>query len=107
MLTAAILGLALAAPIGSPLAPLEPLYPSLEALYIDLHQHPELSLQERETTAKLAARLEALGNEVTIWVGGYGVGGPAEERPWPDRAPTIRVAVSTQTVSALELLGKP
>jgi hippurate hydrolase len=126
MLTAADLGLALAAPTNPLLAPLEPLYPSLEALYIDLHQHPELSLQERETSAKLAARLKALGYEVTTRVSGYGVVGSAPpaafaearsrgtglpalhtSRMTPDRAPTTRMAVSTLTVSALELLGKP
>ena len=32
-----------------------------DALYVDLHQHPELSLQEKETAAKLASRLKALG----------------------------------------------
>jgi len=57
------------------LAPLDEVYPSLDALYVDLHQHPELSLQEEETAAKLAARLRALGYEVTTGVGGHGIVG--------------------------------
>jgi hippurate hydrolase len=55
------------------LSPLDALYPELEALYKDLHQNPELSLQEEKTSAKMAARLKALGYGVTTGVGGYGV----------------------------------
>jgi len=51
------------------------LYPQLEALYCDLHQHPELSLQEAKTSAKMAQKLKQLGYEVTTNVGGYGVVG--------------------------------
>jgi hippurate hydrolase len=55
------------------MAPLDSLYPDLEKLYLDLHQTPELSNHEEKTSAKLAARLKALGYEVTTGVGGYGV----------------------------------
>ena len=55
------------------LDPLDSLYPDLEKLYLDLHQTPELSNHEEKTSAKLAARLKALGYEVTTGVGGYGV----------------------------------
>lgn len=55
------------------LAPLDAIYPDLDKLYIDLHQTPELSLHEEKTAAKLAARLKALGYEVTTGVGGTGV----------------------------------
>ncbi len=58
---------------SSALAPLDSLYPDLERLYIDLHQTPELSLHEEKTSEKMAARLKALGYEVTTGVGGYGV----------------------------------
>ncbi|NCQ63705.1 MAG: amidohydrolase, partial [Alphaproteobacteria bacterium] len=34
--------------------------PELMALYRDLHANPELSFQETETAAKLAARMRAL-----------------------------------------------
>src|SRR4051812_10933126 len=57
------------------LAGLDALYPSLDALYVDLHQHPELSLQEEKTAAKMAARLRTLGYEVTENIGGHGVVG--------------------------------
>ncbi|MCS6911768.1 MAG: amidohydrolase [Myxococcales bacterium] len=49
--------------------------PDLHALYRQLHQHPELSLHEQETAARLAARLRALGIEVTVGVGGHGIVG--------------------------------
>ena len=57
------------------LAGLDTLYPSLDALYIDLHQSPELSDHEEKAAAKMAARLRALGFDVTEHVGGYGVVG--------------------------------
>ncbi len=62
---------------GGPPAPegLEQLYPSLERLYIDLHQHPELSLREEKTAPKMAAALRGAGFEVTEHVGGLGVVG--------------------------------
>lgn len=48
-------------------------YPSLEAFYLDLHQHPELSLMEERTAAKFAAELRAAGFDVTEHFGGTGV----------------------------------
>ena len=47
--------------------------PALLDLYRDLHANPELSFQEVETAAKLAARARALGFEVTEGVGKTGV----------------------------------
>ena len=70
------------------LAGLDALYPSLDALYIDLHKNPELSLQEERTAAKMAARLRAAGFEVTEHVGGYGVVGVLRNGAgptWPKR----------------------
>ncbi len=49
--------------------------PALMELYRDLHANPELSFAEVETAAKLAARLRALGFEVTEGVGKTGVVG--------------------------------
>ena len=39
-------------------------YPSLEALYKVLHLHPELSLQEVNTSARIAAELRSAGFDV-------------------------------------------
>jgi amidohydrolase len=48
-------------------------YPNADALYLDIHQNPELSGHETQTAAKIAARLRAAGYEVTEHVGGTGV----------------------------------
>ena len=45
----------------------------VQALYRQIHQHPELPFQEHETSARLAEALETLGYEVTRGVGGTGV----------------------------------
>jgi amidohydrolase len=47
--------------------------PDAQALYLDLHQHPELSSHETRTAAELANHLRTLGYEVTEHVGGTGV----------------------------------
>ena len=44
---------------------LEGLLPELEALYKDVHSHPELSMQETRTAGLAAGRLRAAGYEVT------------------------------------------
>jgi amidohydrolase len=48
-------------------------YPHLDALYKDIHSHPELGFQEVRTSAKLAAEMRSLGFEVTEHVGRTGV----------------------------------
>src|SRR5271165_5175699 len=52
---------------------LESAYPDAHALYLDLHQNPELSAHETQTAAKLAGRLRRAGYDVTEHVGGTGV----------------------------------
>jgi amidohydrolase len=54
-------------------AQLDKAYPHLDALYKDIHEHPELGFQETATAAKLAAEMRALGFEVTEHVGGTGI----------------------------------
>jgi len=39
----------------------ESYYPKLDALYKDLHAHPEIAFQEEKTAAKLAAEMRAGG----------------------------------------------
>jgi amidohydrolase len=48
-------------------------YPSLDALYKDIHAHPELGFQEVETAKKLAAQMRSLGFTVTEGVGKTGL----------------------------------
>lgn len=52
---------------------LEADYPKLDALYKDIHAHPELAFEEVKTAAKLAAEMRALGFEVTEKVGKTGL----------------------------------
>jgi hippurate hydrolase len=56
-------------------AGLEELSAELADFYRDLHQHPELSLQEHRTARLVADALRPLGFEVTEQVGGTGVVG--------------------------------
>lgn len=48
-------------------------FESLEKLYKHLHTHPELSLQEAATGARLAQEMTQLGFDVTAHVGGNGL----------------------------------
>lgn len=47
----------------------------LVALYKDIHQNPELSLQEKNTASRLAKELRSVGFDVTENFGGYGIVG--------------------------------
>jgi amidohydrolase len=54
-------------------AEIDAIFPDIDALYIDLHRTPELGFQETQTAAKLAARVKALGFDVTTGVGKTGI----------------------------------
>ena len=41
-------------------------YPKLDALYKEIHAHPELAFEEVKTAARLAAEMRALGAKVTL-----------------------------------------
>lgn len=57
------------------LANIGDLLPDLEAVYKDIHAHPELSMQETRTAGIAADHLRAAGYEVTTGVGKTGVVG--------------------------------
>jgi hippurate hydrolase len=78
-------------------------YPSLLALYSDLHAHPELSLMEEKTAAKLAAELRAVGFEVTEKFGGHGIVGVLKNGP----GPTLLVRADLDGLPLLEETGVP
>jgi amidohydrolase len=48
-------------------------YPKLDALYKDIHAHPEIAFQEVKTAARLADEMRGLGFEVTEKVGKTGL----------------------------------
>ena len=58
-------------------------FPDAHALYLDLHQHPELSSHETRTAALISERLRTLGYEVTEHVGGNGVVAILKNGPGP------------------------
>lgn len=76
-------------------------YPSLLALYTDLHLHPELSLMEEKTAAKLAAELRNIGFEVTEKFGGHGIVGVLKN----GAGPTLLVRTDLDGLPVLEETG--
>lgn len=75
----------------------------LESLYKHLHSHPELSLQERQTAARMAKELSALGFEVTSGVGGTGVVGLLKNGP----GPTVLVRTDLDALPVTEQTKRP
>lgn len=61
----------------------EAVYPEAHALYLDLHQNPELSSHETQTAGKLTSRLRNLGYDVTEHVGGTGIVAILKNGPGP------------------------
>jgi amidohydrolase len=78
-------------------------YPQMQALYRDLHEHPELSTLETETAAKLATRLKELGYEVTTGVGGTGLVGVLKN----GAGPTVALRVELDALPVIENTGLP
>jgi hippurate hydrolase len=78
-------------------------YPSIEALYQDLHRNPELAFNEHQTAKKLAERVKALGFEVTTGVGGTGVVAILKNGP----GPTAMLRTEIDALPVLEKTGLP
>ena len=72
-------------------------------LYLDLHQHPELSSHETRTAAELATRLRTLGYEVTEHVGGTGIVGVLKNGP----GPTVMLRTELDALPVEEKTGLP
>jgi hippurate hydrolase len=77
--------------------------PSLEALYKDLHTHPELSLMEVRTAAHVADELRKAGYEVTTGVGGHGVVAILKNGP----GPTVMLRTDLDALPVTEKTGRP
>jgi amidohydrolase len=78
-------------------------YPGSEALYLDLHRHPELSFHETETAAKLANELRQLGYEVTSGIGRLGVVGVLKN----GAGPTVLLRTELDALPVTENTGLP
>jgi len=78
-------------------------FPEARALYVDLHEHPELSAHETRTAAELAERLRALGYDVTEHVGGTGVVALLKNGP----GPTVMLRTELDALPVEEKTGLP
>ena len=82
---------------------LKGLLPDLEALYKDVHSHPELSMQETRTGGLAADRLRAAGYEVTRGVGKTGVVGLLRN----GNGPTVMLRADMDALPVEEATGLP
>lgn len=80
---------------------LDKYYPALDALYKDLHQNPELGMQEVRTAGILAQHLRKAGFTVTEKVGGTGVVGILKN----GEGPTILVRADMDALPMEEKTG--
>jgi hippurate hydrolase len=92
-----------AAPSEVVLSHLDRLIPELEALYKDLHAHPELSMQEVRTAGLAADRLRAAGYQVTTGVGRTGVVGLLRN----GQGPTVMLRADMDALPVEEATGLP
>jgi hippurate hydrolase len=79
------------------------LLPNLEALYKDVHAHPELSMQETRTADLAAQRLRDAGYEVTTKVGKTGVVGLVRNGD----GPTVMLRADMDALPIEEATGLP
>jgi amidohydrolase len=82
---------------------LDGMLPDLEALYKDVHSHPELSMQETRTAALAADRLRGAGYEVTTGVGKTGVVGVLRN----GEGPTVMLRADIDALPIQEATGLP
>jgi hippurate hydrolase len=85
------------------LANLGALLSDLEALYKDVHAHPELSMRETRTAGLAAERLRAAGYDVTTGVGKTGVVGLLKNGD----GPTVMLRADMDALPVKEATGVP
>jgi len=78
-------------------------YQKGEALYVDLHRAPELSLHESATATRIATELRTLGFDVTTGVGGTGVVGVLKN----GTGPTVLLRTELDALPVTEATGLP
>ncbi len=78
-------------------------YPSLFELYKHLHAHPELSLHEQQSAARMAEELRKAGFEVTTGIGKHGVVGVLRN----GSGPTVLVRADMDALPVKEQTGLP
>jgi len=85
------------------MARISSILPDLEALYTDIHAHPELSMQETRTAGVAADRLRASGFEVTTGIGKTGVVGLLRNGD----GPTVMLRADMDALPVREATGLP
>src|SRR5215472_12918179 len=78
-------------------------YSDSHSLYLDLHEHPELSGHEVQTASKLATALRKAGYEVTEHIGGTGIVAILKNGP----GPTIMLRTELDALPVEEKTGLP
>ncbi len=79
------------------------IYPQLDAIYKDLHAHPEIAFEEVRTAARLAAEMRKIGFEVTEKVGKTGIVAIYKNGP----GPTVLVRTEMDALPMDEKTGLP
>ncbi|MGT2512683.1 M20 family metallopeptidase [Cupriavidus basilensis] len=82
---------------------IDALLPELDAIYKDLHQHPELSMQEVRTASIVADYVAKLGYEVTRNVGVTGVVAVLRN----GEGPTVMLRADMDALPMVEATGLP
>ena len=76
---------------------------SLVEFYRDLHAHPELSMREHRTAARLAGRLRAAGSDTAEGIRGTGVAGVLRNGD----GPTVMLRADMDALPVAEQTGLP
>lgn len=82
---------------------LDKAYPRLDAIYKDIHAHPELGFQETRTAALLAAEMRKIGFTVTTGVGKTGIVAVYKN----GEGPTVLVRTELDALPMEEKTGLP
>ena len=82
---------------------LDKVYPQLDTLYKDIHNHPEVAFQENRTAALLAADMRKLGLQVTEHVGKTGIVAIYRNGP----GPTVLIRTELDALPLEEKTGLP
>src|SRR5437016_13454539 len=81
----------------------EKVFPQAHALYVDVHQNPELSGHETQTAEKLGSRPRGLGYEVKEHIGGNGIVALLKNGP----GPTVMLRTELDALPVEEKTGLP
>jgi amidohydrolase len=85
------------------MANIDDFLPELQSTYTRIHTHPELSMQETQTSALAARRLRAAGFDVTLEIGKTGVVGVLRN----GKGPAVMLRADMDALPVQEATGLP